>query len=53
MICVNILINERGIDEGAVCHRLKLLQDKFVRELKKTKSKSGDPDPQIVSSWPL
>ena len=34
--------------------RWKVLRDKYVRELKKNKSKkSGDAGPMNVSSWPL
>ena len=39
---------------GEQCvHRWKVLRDKFVRELKKLKPKSGDAGPPAVSSWPL
>ena len=42
-----------GLTGDQCSHRWKTLCDKFVRELKKTKPKSGDPGPPRVSSWPL
>ena len=33
--------------------RWKGLRDKFVRAAKKTRNKSGDKGPMVVSSWPL
>ena len=29
------------------------LREKYVREKKKTKGKSGDAGPEIISCWPL
>ena len=42
-----------GLTAEQCCHRWKTLRDKFVRELKKLKPRSGDAGPPAVSSWPL
>ena len=33
--------------------RWKALRDRFVRELKKTKTKTGQAGPVVISCWPL
>ena len=39
--------------EEESARRWKVLRDRFVRELKQTKPKSGDAGPPLSSSWPL
>ena len=42
-----------GLDIEECQKRWKRLRDKYVREKKKKKGKTGDAAPVVVSSWPL